>query len=109
MNAFDAPDTSLWNVQYSTNAGNMRPNADKHNAPNKEINNSKFGIATASKTRNKKNEIFFITRHHGLWSLLTAHCSHTQLYLHVIKTSNVRTAYSQINLCELVPNFFAAY
>lgn len=53
MNAFDAPDTSLWNVQYSTIAGKMRPRAERHNAPNNDINNSKFGIATASKTGNK--------------------------------------------------------
>lgn len=31
-------------------AGNAKPSADKQNAPNKLINNSKFGIATANKT-----------------------------------------------------------
>lgn len=31
-------------------AGNANPSADRHKAPNNEINNSKFGIATASKT-----------------------------------------------------------
>jgi len=35
-------------------AGNAKPNADKHNAPNNEINNSKFGIATAKRTAKKK-------------------------------------------------------
>lgn len=50
INALDEPLISLWNVQYSITAGNIKPNADKHNAPNNEINNSKFGMATASKT-----------------------------------------------------------
>lgn len=47
---FEKPLKSLWNVQYSIIAGNINPNADKHNAPNNEMNNSKFGMATASKT-----------------------------------------------------------
>lgn len=51
--AFERPVVSLWNVQYSTIAGNANPNADKHNAPNKLMNNSRFGIATANKTESK--------------------------------------------------------
>lgn len=31
-------------------AGNAKPNADRQRAPNNEINNSKFGMATANKT-----------------------------------------------------------
>lgn len=39
--------------QYVNNwmrAGNTSPKAERQSAPNSEINNSKFGIATASKT-----------------------------------------------------------
>lgn len=38
------------NVQHSMTAGKARPNADRHSAPKSEMNNSKFGMATANKT-----------------------------------------------------------
>lgn len=47
---FDKPFFSLWNVQYSTKAGKANPRAERQNAPNNEMNNSRFGIATANKT-----------------------------------------------------------
>lgn len=67
INNFFAPLISLWNVQYSIIAGNIKPNADKHNAPNNDINNSKFGMATASKTgrRQKKNLIKFRSKYNS--------------------------------------------
>lgn len=37
-------------VQICIRAGKAKPKADKHKAPNNEMNNSKFGIATANKT-----------------------------------------------------------
>lgn len=42
--------------QYVNNwirAGNTSPNAERHSAPNKEINNSRLGIATARRTEVK--------------------------------------------------------
>lgn len=44
-------------VHKSIIAGIAIPKAAKHNAPNNDINNSKFGIATAKRTINKKNEV----------------------------------------------------
>ena len=37
-------------------AGNAKPNADRQRAPNNEINNSKFGMATANKTTQKEKK-----------------------------------------------------
>lgn len=42
--------------RYELTAGNASPSADKQNAPNNEINNSRFGIATANKTANLKKK-----------------------------------------------------
>lgn len=39
-----------------------KPSADKHKAPNSDMNNSKFGMATANKTVTKTN-IFNKTNH----------------------------------------------
>ncbi len=50
INTFSAP---LICFQYVNNwiiAGNTNPNAERHKAPNREMNSSKLGIATASKT-----------------------------------------------------------
>lgn len=38
-------------------AGNANPRADRHSAPNNDMNNSRFGIATANKTINTINQI----------------------------------------------------
>lgn len=40
-------------VHDSSRAGIARPSADRHKAPKSEINNSRLGIATASKTEKK--------------------------------------------------------
>lgn len=37
-------------TQISIAAGNASPNAERQSAPKSEMNNSRFGIATASKT-----------------------------------------------------------
>lgn len=48
-------------VQICIRAGKAKPKADKHKAPNNEMNNSKFGIATANKTiKIKIKKIYFI-------------------------------------------------
>lgn len=39
-----------YKMHISIKAGNAIPSADKHNAPNKDMNKFKYGIATASKT-----------------------------------------------------------
>lgn len=36
--------------QQKLTAGKAKPSADKQNAPNNEMNNSRLGIATANKT-----------------------------------------------------------
>lgn len=49
----------LMYFQYAHNsmmAGNARPSDDKQRAPNNEINNSKFGIATANKTTKRQRK-----------------------------------------------------
>lgn len=51
---FDRPFVCFANVQYSISAGNARPSADKHSAPKREMNSSRFGIATANITANTK-------------------------------------------------------
>lgn len=51
ITTFSHPNTVLWNVQYSINAGNAKPNTDKQNAPYNDTNSSKLGIATAAKTK----------------------------------------------------------
>lgn len=57
---FSTPLTCFQYVQICMMAGNDKPNADKQSAPNNDINNSKFGIATANKTKiNIKIIIFF--------------------------------------------------
>lgn len=50
INDRDTPDVTLQNTQVSIKAGNMRPRADKHSAPTKDMIRSKLGIMTASKT-----------------------------------------------------------
>lgn len=44
------PDTNFQYVNSSISAGKAKPRADKHRAPNSEINSSRLGMATASKT-----------------------------------------------------------
>lgn len=47
----------LMYFQYAHNsmmAGNASPSDDKQRAPNNEMNNSKFGIATANKTTKQR-------------------------------------------------------
>lgn len=41
------------NTSVSIKAGNAKPSVDKQNAPNKEMNKSNFGIATANRTVKK--------------------------------------------------------
>ena len=53
INDRDTPDVTLQNTQVSIKAGNMRPRADKHSAPTKDMIRSKLGIMTASKTVEK--------------------------------------------------------
>lgn len=41
-------------VHNNLTGGKINPSTDIHNAPNNDMNSSKFGIATASKTDMKK-------------------------------------------------------
>lgn len=52
--AFSEPLVVLQYTHVSMIAGNANPSAERHSAPNSEINNSKLGIATASKTVDEK-------------------------------------------------------
>lgn len=63
MKAFFQPVVWFQKTHVWIIAGNASPNADRHRAPNKEMNSSIFGMATASKTkpRNKNRiEIVFV-------------------------------------------------
>lgn len=47
---------NLGEKESELTAGKASPSADRQNAPNNEMNNSKFGMATANKTG--KNNYF---------------------------------------------------
>lgn len=53
INAFFDPLVEFQCVQQSKKAGNKMPNVDNANAPINDINNSKFGMATARTTANR--------------------------------------------------------
>jgi hypothetical protein len=53
IKALGSPLVVFQYVDVSMRAGNANPNADRQRAPNREMNNSRFGIATASRTINE--------------------------------------------------------
>lgn len=55
ISAFSKPLVVFQKTHVCINAGNASPSAERQRAPNKLINNSKLGIATASKTKNSQN------------------------------------------------------
>lgn len=55
--ALAAPDVFFKNTHVSSNAGNARPNADRHKAPKRLMNKSNFGIATARRTARKNKQL----------------------------------------------------
>lgn len=50
ISAFSDPLVVFQYTQVSIIAGNANPRAERHSAPNNAMNNSRLGIATASKT-----------------------------------------------------------
>lgn len=57
-------------------AGNAKPRADRQRAPNKDMNNSKLGIATASKTEMKRS--VQIEAHRNINNFLALTCYQNQ-------------------------------
>ena len=104
INDRDTPHVSRQKTQVSIRAGNMRPRVDKHKAPTKDMNKSNLGIATASKTVEKKtngefhkNNCFENICKRILWFDIKVR-SFVFDDLHVIRQMTVRTTYSQNNL-----------
>lgn len=52
IHVFSKPVIVFQYVNNSMRAGKARPSADRQRAPHNEINNSRFGMATANKTTN---------------------------------------------------------
>lgn len=50
IHVFSNPVRVYQNVQHSIIAGKAKPNDDRQSAPNRDMNSSRFGMATASKT-----------------------------------------------------------
>lgn len=57
INDRDTPEVTFQNTHVSIKAGNMRPRADKHSAPTKDMIRSKLGMMTASKTVEKEEKL----------------------------------------------------
>lgn len=55
MRAFRKPLAYFQCVNSSISAGNANPRADRHSAPNSEMNSSRLGMATASRTVDGRN------------------------------------------------------
>ena len=53
IQALDKPCRWCQYVHVWIKAGKAIPRADKQRAPNKEMNSSRFGIATAKRTKNR--------------------------------------------------------
>lgn len=59
-----APFVSFAYTSVSINAGNAIPSDDRQSAPNREMNKSNFGIATAKITNRTKTDLFEKKIHH---------------------------------------------
>lgn len=64
MNFRAAPFVSFAYTSVSINAGNAIPSDDKQSAPNREMNKSNFGIATAKITNRTKTDFIEKNIHH---------------------------------------------
>lgn len=49
-----SPDVWCHRVKQSNSAGIVRPNMERVNAPNSDMNRSKLGMATANRTENER-------------------------------------------------------
>lgn len=95
----DRPDVKCHRVQQSKNAGIVKPNMDKVNAPNSDMKRSKFGMATANKTTKT------MVNQHSTLKKTVKIFSHLQ----VMHTMPVRKEYSHSIRFERSVNLLTKY